>query len=142
MSDNAIMRAVREATSIEPAKRKRGRPTLSPRDVAIRKLRVEHFGSLMRKMRLDAGLTLIDASKSLDEPGSPRRLQQYEGACFPPGNAIHQISEIYGVDVNMLARTILRHSQPEIFEVLFDEPAYMPDELDIKRELKKQKRPR
>lgn len=140
MGANPIVKAIQapKADARQSATRRRGRPTLSPEDVAIRQLRLEHFGRAMRKLREDAGLSIADASRSLDS-SSPRRLLQYEGVCFPPGEIIDDIARTYGVEPEALGKLVLSHSDPDLFEILCHEPAYRPSRFAINARIAKLK---
>lgn len=135
MGDNSIVKAIQQSRP-ESVQRKRGRPSLSEHDVALRQLRLEHFGEAMRKFRESAELTIAEASRAVDG-SSPRRLLQYEGVCFPPGNILDDIARAYGVDPDVLGRLVLSHSDPELFEIICDKPGYTPSATEIQKRIEK-----
>lgn len=91
----------------------RGRPARSAEEAAEREVRLHRFGSYLRKLREDVGLSPRDVAR-MTEIGSPRKLTQYETNCYPPGEIILALAKCYGVLSHDLAHTMLAHSDPAL----------------------------
>lgn len=108
----------------------RGRPARSPREAAIRSLRLKAFGRVMREMREAAGLNVAEAAE-IARLSSPRKLSQYEGSCYPPGEAQIRLASTYGCTRYDMATTVLRYSDPEMYLAIVGQPGYTPDDDEI-----------
>ena len=102
------------------AVRRRGRPKLDQSLMAEKKRRVLEWGQYLRKCRESSpeAYTLSQAARKIGI-SSAKLLAAYEGVCFPPGDVIIQLAELYRVPAEEMAMTFLRISNPEIFGVLF-----------------------
>ena len=108
----------------------RGRPERDPREAARSVLRRKHFGKAMRELRLGADLTLTRAAE-ISKVSAPRKLSQYETTCYPPGDVVVRLAPSYGVTAEDLAKLVLSHSDPALYEAITGEPGYNPTEQDI-----------
>lgn len=115
--------------------RTKGRPERNPREAAMRNLRRLHFGQRLRGLREAAKLTQSQAAKHAGM-ASPRKLAQYETTCYPPGDIVRRLATAYGVDAADLARMVLSHSDPDMFEAITGMRGYQPVEDDIDAYLK------
>lgn len=109
----------------------RGRPERHPEEAARRALRRQKFGRWLRDLRKGQDIRIQKAAE-LSGLGSARKLAQYETTCYPSGEVIRKIAPVYGVSDRHMARELLRHSDPELFESLTGEPGYEPTELEIR----------
>ncbi|WP_375263685.1 helix-turn-helix domain-containing protein [Palleronia sp.] len=117
----------------------RGRPARSPREAAIRTLRLKAFGRVMREMREAAGLNVAEAAE-IARLSSPRKLSQYEGSCYPPGEAQIRLASTYGCTSYDMATTVLRHSDPDMYLAIVGQPGFMPEEDEIEAMIAEMKR--
>lgn len=94
--------------------RGRGRPKSSAAETKERTRRRKEFGLYLRELRESANLTISEAAKAAKiEP--PRKLAQYEGACYPPGAVIRALAPVYGVSERVIATRMLQSSDPDLF---------------------------
>ncbi len=108
----------------------RGRPERDPREAARSILRRKHFGNAMRDLRLAADLTLTRAAE-ISQVSAARKLSQYETTCYPPGDVVVRLAPSYGVSAEELAKMVLSHSDPDLYEAITGEPGYQPSERSI-----------
>jgi len=107
-----------EEADTEYAVRKRGRPERDRAKQDAAKARTAAFGAYLRRLRTEAGLTISEAARSAGL-SSGKLLSAYEGTCYPPGETVLVLAELYGVPPRELALAVLRFSNPHLFGVLF-----------------------
>lgn len=101
--------------------RRRGRPKLAAKVRNERVARRKNFGKHLKKLREDAGLSVLQASEAA-EIASTRNLAQYEsGTSLPPGNVLVELARIYGTCASTLAKYRLKQDDPVLHDAIFEE---------------------
>jgi hypothetical protein len=112
----------------------RGRPAREPEDAAAREIRLHKFGAHLKRLREQVGLSPREAAR-LAQLSSPRKLTQYEGVCFPPGNILRKLAQIYGITGYDMACTFLAHSDPDLHLMVTGRPGIEPSDDEIREHL-------